>query len=223
MKTLTEELSALEKKSAKEAADLRAKHEVLKHLPDIGEYAPPSVHMYALYGAAGSLHFRHQRYSSIAEGKSPDPALLRQLLAAFPPVDALLWRDGSVSFRPEPETYTNNGEIKEIAPVQFRIQPSEYSRTVDVQWWSTVGERLMRFEVEFPMHEYAAKLGTLNIQYVRMFGRGEIRRIESQHFTPANGASYIRYASGDHKTPGEVIVYWPRDAAIDPVAILEGR
>lgn len=209
-KTMEEELTALEIKMQAELKHIERKYAVLSSLPDLGEYAPPSIHSGTLYGSVGSLHFQRQRYSSIAEGKSPDAALLGKLLVAVPPVDLVLFKGGCTSIRPEPEAYTNNGEYREIGPVTVEVDPTNYSQTTAVKWFGALAGDIWGVSVEFPIHQ--PKIGELTLSYARYSrGNGEISSVTRCEFRPKDPTAHIiKWASGDRKTPNHFTIYWGR-------------
>lgn len=219
MKTLEQELEALEKKAAKERWELESKHAILAKLP-IGEYAPPFIHHHKLWGSMGSINFSMQRYSSIATGKSPTADLLRQLLVALPPADMMLWRDGAVSFRPEPESYTSNGEATDIDPVKIHIDPG-ISGSTSVEWYGTLDGDLWGVKVEFPLHN--AKVGALDLKYRYYVGNNGVEiSVERCGFQPKPvGAKKIKYAGGGSTDPGSFVVYWERGHNTDVPALFE--
>lgn len=221
MKTLEQELGNLDKKHAEAVEEARIKHEVLSKLPDVEGYAPPSIHRYKLYGSQGSIHYRMQRYPSIAEGNNPDVALLRRLLEFAPPVETVKHKDGCTSFRPEPESYENSGEYADVDPVLIDMNPSQYGQEITVKWFGLIGADLWIFEVEFPYHN--PKVGIPNFRWNRYAGgRGDISSVEFIGFVPKPyGAKYIKWAGGTNKDPGHLTVYWERGHNTDVPALFE--
>jgi hypothetical protein len=225
MKTEEQELQALERKMQDEREAIAAKHKILATLGDLGEYAPPSVHYYKLYGSRGSVAFKIQRYSSIAEGKSPDRELLTRLLAQFPPVERVQVKDGCTSFRPHVAAAGFNlaslkgetdwrGNLLDVCPITVRIEVFQ-GPTVDFEWYAQVNGELWEFKVEYWLHQ--TDLGRLDVAYNRAFGRdsGEITGVERCDFYPKHNAQRIRWASGDRKTPNSFTLWWDSGKAVN--------
>jgi hypothetical protein len=208
MKTLQQEREELARKFEKAAEELEQKWKVLALLPPTEGYAPPMIHHYKMYGSEGGIHFNLQRYSSIAEGKSPDKELLKLMLESFPPVPIIKVREGTTSIRPEPESYESNGEVEEIEPITFRLEPSLHSQTTEVEWYAQVGELgLWRIRLEFPLYQH--KLGKLDLRWSHN-PNYEDRRVEVCQFYPSHSLHTIRWASGGPQYPNTFTLYWSR-------------
>lgn len=213
MKTLEEKLKALESDTVSKREALIRVHEAYALLPQIGEYASPSIHFYKLYGTVGGVHYGVQRYPSIADGKSPDVALLRQLMQALPPLPVIKWKEGCTSFRLEPESYESNGEATDVDPVLVDVKPGDLYNICVVRWLAMVGSDPWRIEVDMPI--YGNTLGRLELKYKRYGGHGEISSVEKCDFTPSRYGKVVKWGSGDRKTPNTFTVYWDRGQLTD--------
>lgn len=219
---LDSELQSLREKYTREEQELINRYQVLSMLPDSGDYAPPSICHYKLYGSVGSITYRIQRYSSIAKGKNPDAQLLKKLLTQHEPVDLMLIRRSCVSIRPEPETYESNGEVVLLDPVTIRMKPSHYDTCNVVEWYGKVGEDLWKFSVEFPY--YNVKIGMPKYRWHYYGGResGEVSSVEFIGFEPVpRNARRIKWAGGSSKDPGEITVYWERGKGLTVDELVE--
>jgi hypothetical protein len=226
MKTLEQEMQELQDKHAEAARELEAKHAVLVKLGDIGEYEPPSVHYFKLYGARGGVHFRYNKYSSLRKGSNPDRALLARLLKDFPPVDRVQVKDGCTSFRPavtapgfnrelakgmsgiKPEETDWRGELLDVFPVTVRLEVFQ-GPDARFEWYADLDGVLWEFSVEFPL--YQTDLGTLDLRYDH-YSDGEIKAVDRCDFQPKHGAQRIRWSSGSHKTPNSFTLWWDVDS-----------
>lgn len=220
--TLDSELQSLRKEYEKKEQELIKHYQVLSMLPDAGDYAPPSICHYRLYGSVGSITYRIQRYSSIAKGKNPDAHLLKTLLTNHKPVDLMLIRGAFTSIRPEPETYESNGEVTLLDPVTIRMTPSYYDTCNRVEWYGKVGEDIWRFSVEFPY--YNAKIGMPKYHWHYYGGHesGDVSSVEFLGFTPVpRSAKRIKWAGGSSKDPGEITVYWERGKGLTVDELVE--
>lgn len=207
--TFDQEMQVLKERHGREVTELMRRWVVLEKLPMEG-YAPPFVHYGKLYGSVGVIEYDMQRYASIAKGKSPDARLLEALLDAYQPVEMMLVKDGCTSFRPEPESYENNGEKKCVDPVMIKLDPSQHGASIGVKWYAMVGEELWRFEVKFPYPN--AKVGTPNYRWERYEGgNGEVSSVIFIGFKPVpERAKYIKWAGGSQTDPGHITLYWER-------------
>jgi hypothetical protein len=221
MKTQEQELQAIERKMQNEREAIAAKYKVLDAIGDLAGYAPPSVHYYKLYGSRGSVNFGIQRYASIAEGKSPDRALLARLIEQFPPVARVQVKDGCTSFRPNVSAEGFNvaslkgeadyrGELLDVCPITVRIEVFQ-GPTVKFEWYSPVSGELWEFHVEY--HLYQTDLGNLRVKY-DYYDRwqNKIKQVSVCEFTPKHGAQRIRWASGSPETPNSFTLWWDVDS-----------
>ena len=221
MKTQEQELQAIERKIQDKREAIAAKYKILDAIGDLSGYAPPSVHYWKLYGSRGSVTFRIQKYASIAEGKSPDRALLARLLEQFPPVARVQVKDGCTSFRPHVAAEGFNlaalkgesdwkGNLLDVCPITVRIETFQ-GTDVKFEWYASVNGESWEFQVEFPL--YQTDLGTLRLEY-DYYGRWqeEIKSVTVCEFTPKHGAQRIRWASGSHKTPNSFTLWWDIDS-----------
>jgi hypothetical protein len=219
MKTEEQELLELSAKQAADILALKAKHAVLGLLGDlITGYQPPFVHYSKLYGTKGSLNFGHCQYDSIREGKNPNRALLAALLAKFPPLPKVLYKDGCTSFRweggitekdkqAEAEGRTN---ITEVYPVIIKIETAQ-SQTAKFCWCADLGGLgVWSIVVEIPLH--ATTLGLLYLDAKR-WPDGKIIRYTQCEFRPSNPAvQVITWASGGQEYPKTFTLYTDPDS-----------
>ena len=220
--SLEEELQQIAEKAANDARNLRRQYEVLLQFGEaILGYEKPFVHFYKLYGRRGSVNFRYNRYTSIANGKNPDAKLLAYLLANFPGVPMVKYRDGCVGFRPsvtgEPAALAarekgHKVDLYDCGPVTVSIDPAEYAQSAKIEWTTDLGGELWEIQVEFPL--YVTDFGRLNLRYNRYAGgRGEICSIERCDFSAHAPWQVLKYARGDHKTPNLFVLYMDPDSA----------
>ena len=209
MKTREQEIEALDKKLANEKVALDAKFRVLDQIGDLGDYAPPSVHYYKLWNQRGSVAFRVQRYSSIAEGNSPDRELLTRLLNQFPPVSKVMVKDGGcTSFRPASAEW--NGDVLDIFPITVRLDLFQ-GHEANFEWTTELAGELWEFKVQYNLHD--TDLGDLDLRYSYHDRWHEsIKRVEVCEFRPRHGAQRIRYASGSPTSPNPFVIWWDVDS-----------
>lgn len=212
MKTLDEELQALEDSTRQKREAVIAKHTILNSgiSAITTDYHEPFVHYSKLYGRVGMVSFQGTKYSSLSDGKNPDRALFAALLAKFPPsVPQIRVRDGGcVSFRPDLEENNTKGDIYDCHAITARVEVFQ-GPDVDFEWYTTINEQLWEINIRFPMHK-CKNLGVLNARPRYM---GEIvTSWERCDFHATAPAQVIRYASGGKQYPNHFTLYWDRDS-----------
>lgn len=157
MKTQIEELKA---KQAAELADLIAESEIREAVADATGLEPHNVHLYPLYGRAGSItfgdSFHTNPFSSLAEAQ--------KLAEAFPPVARLKRKDGCTSFPTEawwdaqPGAKEKESQVQTVAPwlveLDFTCTPNHgHTPKVELSWCAEVAGRVMEISCVLPPHE----------------------------------------------------------------------
>lgn len=161
MITLRSEIQNLNKEYSKNKDAIVAKHKILLHLnlANGGEYEPPFIHIYKLYGSTGSINFQRCNYESIRKGKNPDKDLFNMLFTNNPPVNLFRVHDGHyITFRPEAKDgdgpfLKNNETIKEydlLGPLLIKFDhldnlPREYS----ISWYTSINDKIYQIKIQF--------------------------------------------------------------------------
>ncbi len=234
----------LEAKHRQDLIDLDREAIILRELPPELAALESRVYMHKLYDRAGSLKFKHNRYTSIQRAPNPTLDTARQLANTFAPaVPLVVFRDGCVGIRTVanveamPEERQENAQITRIAPFWVTIDPASHNSNVSLEWIANIAGMLIAIEVEYFLHDPALRpLGDLSIRMSGLKGHGQ--RVESNTFTVGRGvqvldnctARQIRYASGSGDTPGQHLIYWEigsmDDASVDVrdlIAALQGK
>lgn len=157
MKTNIEELQA---KHAAELAAATAEAEITQAIETATGLTPHSVHLYPLYGRAGSVTFgdafHTNPFSSLAEAE--------KLAVAFPPVARLKRKDGCTSFPTEawwdaqPEAKDKENQVQAVAPwlleMDFACTPSHgHTPKVEISWCAEIAGRIIEVSCVLPPHE----------------------------------------------------------------------
>lgn len=174
------------------------------------------------------LTFQFNRYSSLDQDKhQPDRELVQQLWTIIPPTPAALFRDGSVSIYRLAEAEAkqqvardrmaegqqSSSVLTPVQPIWYRVSNTSHKQEIQLEWRGTFAGQPVRVAVEFS--PWQTKLGQVSVNYER-YRDGEIKSCLgwSLDGAPA-GSRHIRYGSGDHKTPGEPVVYWELTTEVD--------
>lgn len=225
MDSKDEALAKLDNDYRQKRAEIETKYLLLQDLPPELRGYDWRPHIYKLYDRVGTLALSPNRYESLRNGM-PDPTLdtARQLAAALPArAPVCLFRDGSsVSVRTSADAARAldkrpDATVTPIAPLWITVQPSSYDQTIDLQWITEIGVGLVECSIKLPLYsDTARKLGSLRLEFEHYSGDGEVSSVRRNEFTIAPAVSVlknakagaIRYASGDHKTPGHHLIYW---------------
>jgi hypothetical protein len=178
------------------------------------------VHTHGLYGTAGAVHFKYARH--YRPDDAPRPATLAdalQLAQAFPAIERAVYRDGCVSIRERTALPAEGrGQVTWIAPLTVTIAPADFDQTLRAEWSAQLGPDALRIVFEFPLYGPEARaLGRLDLLVKRYAGgHGDVASIERNVWHVADPlrvigdctARQIRYAAGDHRTPGDHCIYW---------------
>jgi hypothetical protein len=210
------EREELNTKHATERANLIIEHGIVAALPaDLTAAHAIGCHVHRLYDQDASLTVKHERFEVLRKDKTTATSeTLRRLASAFPILPACKYTDGSTGFRTatnaaaeltRAETKGREPLIEPIAPVLVRFEPADYSQTIRVQWFAEIAGRIVRVEVEYPIHSpEAVALGTVDVRYHYNRQTGDV--IDATVIN--NSREYtIRYwhpptSAGDH------YVYW---------------
>ena len=225
MKTTEEKLQEAKEKYGKEQHQILREGDIRAILAPVQTgYEECSIHFYRLYGATGTIHFTGTRYSSLKNDgeKAPDVGLLRSLLAQFPPIPALLVKNGCASFRPKTpgaqEEIGERAEVSEVFGVTVNVKVFQ-GPTTEFHWYAELpSTEVWCFQVSYPFHQTA--IGKLDViaKYYGGHDSGKISSYERCKLYPADSdAQVIRWASGGQEYPNSFTVYWDRDsgAALD--------
>lgn len=227
-KNKIEALADLDRKHAEAREKLEREYTARDSLGvNVDGFEPPSVFVHRLYGTEGSIHFKRCEYASIAKGKGPTPALLRDLLAAHSPLPMVRFEDGCVSYRLESslkEKERERGRVIPIEPVSFRVELNSFDQRVTAEWCAMLGDAPWYFQVSFPLYGHKRKLGVpdASAEHDR---HGRITKIERATWRNGPpGLQVNRYRSGSFDTFPSLVLWWHRaDAGIDIPALLESE
>lgn len=228
-KTLAEQIAAADKAHADQIAKLTTEHAAREALgvvvPGIAAYAAPTIHVYPLYGRAGSICFKAERAACLREkGKrEPDRELVALLMAALPAVPLTKFKDGCLSFRPTssvdamPDEKLERVDLTPVAPWLLQADPNHFSDRVKVEWYAELDGGLWEIEIEFP--RYACKIGTWDL-VVKRDNYGDVVRVERCDLRLHGGSwneapeppQLVRWAKGDPKSLNNFTLWW-----FDPV------
>jgi len=172
------------------------------------------------------------------EQKEPSAAILRDLAAAFPPEPVAKYKgEGTTSFLPVavfeswPEKKKDRfDDESRIAPFILEIEPGRHSRKAEINWWSVVeGIGRVKVSLAFPLDRQTFGVSTVQYERCGQFGREErvvrndfgvnspLQIIRSGEGDDRAGAEVdqMRYASGSHETPGQIVVFWYAYTGLD--------